>query len=89
MKTVLTIKTEKSVKDQARKTAEEFGIPLGTIINAFLRNFVRNKELSLDISHKPSKYLRGVIEESRKEYEKGDYHGPFIGEEFIKHLKKL
>jgi len=89
MKTVLTIKTDKTIKDQARKVADEFGIPLGTIINAFLRQFVRNKELSLDISYKPTPYLMKIIEDSREEYKRGEFNGPFTGEELIKHLKKL
>jgi addiction module RelB/DinJ family antitoxin len=90
MKTVLTIKTDKSVRDEARKVAEEFGIPLGTIINAFLRQFVRSKELSLDLSYRPSKYLRDVIKQSEIEFEKGDYSGPFNGvEELMTHLNSL
>ena len=89
MKTVLTVKTDKSLKLQAQKTAEEFGIPLGTILNAFLRQFVRNKEISLDISYQPTKYLIDILKEAESDFEKGLVNGPFGGDEFIKHLKKL
>ena len=89
MKTVLTVKTDKSLKLQAQKTAEEFGIPLGTIMNAFLRQFVRNKEISLDISYQPTKYLMDILKEAEDDLEKGIVSTPLKGDEFIRHLKKL
>ncbi len=88
-KTVLNIKTDKSLKLQAQKTAEEFGIPLGTIMNAFLRQFVRNKEISLDISYQPTKYLIDILKEAENDLKKGLTNTPLTGDEFIKHLKKL
>lgn len=89
MKTVLTIKTDQSLKLQAQKIAEEFGIPLGTILNAFLRQFVRNKEISLNISYQPTKYLSDILNEAESDFKKGLVNGPFGGDEFINHLKKL
>ena len=89
MKTVLTVKTDKSLKLQAQKTAEEFGIPLGTILNAFLRQFVRNKEISLDISYQPTKYLMDILNEAENDFKKDLINGPFDGDKLIKHLKKL
>jgi addiction module RelB/DinJ family antitoxin len=69
MKTILNIKTEKKIKENAKKTAEELGIPLSTAINAFLKQFIRDRELTLSASYKPSAYLREVILESEKELE--------------------
>ena len=89
MKTILSIKTDKSLKLQAQKTAEEFGIPLGTILNAFLRQFVRNKEISLDISYQPTEYLVDILNEAESDFKKGLANGPFGENDFIKHLKKL
>ncbi len=88
-KTVLNFKTDKSLKLEAQKTAEEFGIPLGTIMNAFLRQFVRNKEISLNISYQPTKYLTDILKEAENDFEKGLINNPLTGEDFIKHLKKL
>lgn len=89
MKTILNIKTDKALKLEAQKIAEEFGIPLGTILNAFLRQFVRNKSLNLDISYQPSKYLMDIIKESEEDLKKGNFTGPLSAEDFIKHLKTL
>jgi addiction module RelB/DinJ family antitoxin len=89
MKTILNIKTDKSLKLQAQKTAEEFGIPLGTIMNAFLRQFVRSKEISLDLSYQPTKQLIDTVQEAQEDFKKGNISGPFTETEFITHLKKL
>ncbi len=89
MKTVLNLKVDKALKVQAQKTAADFGIPLGTLMNAFLRQFVRTKEVNLDLTYQPTKYLADIIKESRAEYARGEANGPFTGDEFIEHLKKL
>lgn len=47
MKTVLNVKTDKEVKEEAKKVAEELGVPLSVIVNAYLKQFVRNKEVYL------------------------------------------
>ncbi|MBI4118716.1 MAG: type II toxin-antitoxin system RelB/DinJ family antitoxin, partial [Parcubacteria group bacterium] len=45
MKTVINIKTDKDVKKNAQGVAEELGLSLSAVINAYLRQFVRNKEI--------------------------------------------
>ena len=49
MKTTLTIKTNKELRDKAKKVANELGVPLGTVINAMLKQFVREKEILLSV----------------------------------------
>ena len=41
MKTTLHTKIDKDVKERAQSLAEEIGIPLSTIINSQLKEFVR------------------------------------------------
>lgn len=71
MKTMLNIKIDTKLKQQAKKTAEALGIPLGTITSALLRQFVRDKEINLSIPLNPSKYLRDSIKEAEEEYAAG------------------
>jgi DNA-damage-inducible protein J len=66
-KTLLTVKTDKDLKEAAQKVAEELGFSLGTLINAYLKQFVRIKEVSFEETYRPSKYLVWAIKESRKE----------------------
>lgn len=68
-KTIINIKTEKSLKRAAQETAGEIGIPLGTIVNAFLKQFVRDREVVVSTSLRPSRYLREVIADAERELE--------------------
>ena len=55
-KTVINIKADKEVKEAAQDIARQLGMPLSTIINAYLRQFIRTKEIhfSLEGELKPS-----------------------------------
>ncbi|MFH1412578.1 MAG: DUF6364 family protein [bacterium] len=67
MKTVINIKTEKEIKTHAKKLAEEMGFSLSAVINAYLRQFVRNKEVYFSISPKMSPELENLL--SRVEFD--------------------
>ncbi len=43
MKTILNVKTEVAVKRDAQKLAYELGLSLSTVVNAYLRQFIRDK----------------------------------------------
>lgn len=89
-KTILNIKLDKSLKEEAQKVSKELGLPLGTAINAFLKQFVREKEIVLSSNeYIPSLYLQQVIQEAEKEYARGEFNGPFNLDDFISHLKSL
>ncbi|MCA9359076.1 type II toxin-antitoxin system RelB/DinJ family antitoxin [Candidatus Kaiserbacteria bacterium] len=89
--TILNVKTDKTLKAEAKKVAEELGVPLNTIINAFLKQFVRDKEITLSANqYRPTPYLESIFKQAKEEYEAGDFVGPFkSGEDFTAHLKSL
>lgn len=45
MNAVIYIKVDKEVKENAQKAAENLGLSLSDVINAALRNFIRNREV--------------------------------------------
>lgn len=47
MKTLLNIKVDKAEKEKAKQIAAEMGVPLSTVINAQLREFIRTREFSV------------------------------------------
>jgi len=61
MKTVINIKTNSNVKKSAQKTAKELGLSLSAVINAYLRQFVRNKEVYFSIAPKMSPELENLL----------------------------
>jgi len=61
MRTVINVKTEKEVKAHAQKLANEMGFSLSAVINAYLKQFVRNKEVHFSIIPKMSPELEGLL----------------------------
>lgn len=55
MNTTITIKTNKTLRDQAKMVAEKLGIPLTTIINAYLGEFVRERSFAISLEPEPTK----------------------------------
>jgi len=45
MKSVINIKTNKEIKENAQKIAKDIGLSLSDVINASLRNFIRTREV--------------------------------------------
>ena len=45
MKTVINIKTDKEIKENAQKIAKDIGLSLSDVINASLRNFIKTREV--------------------------------------------
>lgn len=88
-KTILNIKTDKKLKEDAQKTAEMLGVPLSTIMNAFLKQFTREKEITFSLdAHKASAYLENLAKEAREEFLSGNSSGSFTSaKEMIKSLK--
>ncbi len=87
--TILNIKTDKKLKAEAKKVSEELGVPLSTVINTFLKQFVRDKEITLSANqYRPTPYLIGLIEEAKKEYEAGNVKKFDNADDFLAALNK-
>ena len=71
MKTMINIKTDKKVKIKAQKVARELGLPLGTVLNAYLRDFIRVKKVSFSIPYKMTPRLEKLISQVEKDIKVG------------------
>jgi addiction module RelB/DinJ family antitoxin len=49
MKTMINIKTDKDVKEEAQKIAREIGLPLSSVVNAYLNEFIRERAVRFAI----------------------------------------
>ena len=67
MKTALNIKADKDIKEKAQKIAAELGLPLSSIINAYLKQFVREEEIYFSIAPTMTRQLEMMIEEAEKD----------------------
>jgi len=91
MHTTFTIKTDKKLHKDAKKTAQKLGIPLTTIINAKLKEFVR--EQSITVSARPTPRPEKIAEWERisdemdTHPEKNTVYNSM--EEYLAHLEKV
>lgn len=84
--TILSLKTKKQVKELAQMRAKQLGIPLGTLVNAFLRNLGQTGEIHFTVSEPITPQMTKIIHEMRAEIANGDSYGPFDideAEEFL------
>lgn len=91
MKTIINIKTEKEIKQNAQKTAERLGLSLSAVINAYLRQFIRNKEVYFSIAPKVSPELENLLGKIEFDiYRNRNISRPFSSKKEVrKHLASL
>jgi addiction module RelB/DinJ family antitoxin len=66
------IKTQPEVKAKAEKIAKNLGLSLNSLMDAWLRQFVKTKRAPLNVEEKPSKYLIESIRKSEEQLRKGE-----------------
>lgn len=70
MKTILNVKVDKEEKEKAKQIAAQMGVPLSTIINAHLREFIRTREFSVKLEPRLKPAVEKEILRRSKEYHK-------------------
>jgi len=89
MTTVIHIKADKEVKENAQKAAKDLGLTLSDVINASLRNFIKTRTVIFSdipqMTPELEKLLDGVEEDIK--HNRNLSPGFKTAEEFIKALK--
>ena len=70
MKTILNVKVDKEQKEKAKAIALEMGVPLSTIINAQLREFIRTREFSIKMEPQLKPEVEKELIKMSNEYHK-------------------
>ncbi|HEV2403747.1 MAG TPA: hypothetical protein VGS08_06130 [Candidatus Saccharimonadales bacterium] len=91
MKTaVLNVKVDEGVKRQATIVASSFGIPLSTLVNAYLVELAETGQIHFSAVEVMTPKMEKLIEQAEREIEAGEVSKPFgTAEEAIAYLKKL
>lgn len=89
-KTLINLKTEKTLKRNAQRVAKELGLPLGTIINAYLKEFVREKRVVFSAPPVPNKQTRKLLKRIAADIRVGrNVSKPLTYEEATEYLDRL
>jgi antitoxin component of RelBE/YafQ-DinJ toxin-antitoxin module len=71
VKTILNIKTDLHTKQQIQEFAAELGIPVSVIMNAQIKQMLRDRKLILSTELEPTPYLEKVMKEIEKDLMNG------------------
>lgn len=91
MKTaILNVKVDEQVKKRAQAVAGSFGIPLSTLVNAYLIELGETGQIHFGAVEVMTPQTEKIIEQAEKEIKAGETSGPFkTTEEAINYLKSL
>ena len=89
MKTVIHVKADKEVKENAQELAAKLGLSLSDVINASLRNFIRDREVVFSDIPQMSSKLEKRLERMEEDLKLKRNLSPKFKttEEFIKSLR--
>jgi antitoxin component of RelBE/YafQ-DinJ toxin-antitoxin module len=62
-KTILNIKTDPQTKQQIQEFAAELGIPVSVIMNAQIKQMLRDRKIILSTELEPTPYLEKIMKE--------------------------
>jgi len=90
-KAIINIKTDKGVKANVKKLAEELGISLSDVINASLRNFIRTREVRISLVPQMTPELEKLLGPIEKDIKGGKNLSPsfYSSEEMEGYLRSL
>jgi len=76
MKTMINIKADKEVKENAQKIARELGLPLSSVMNAFLKEFIRSRSISFSSIPRMTPALEEILGKVEYDIKKGKNMSP-------------
>ena len=78
MKTTINIKADKEIKENAQRLAKELGLPLSTVMNAYLKEFIRERAVRFSLEPQLRPEVEKKINQAIKDYKAGkNIVGPF------------
>ncbi len=77
-KITINIKADKKIKEKAQKTAKDLGMPLSVIINAYLNQFIRTKEVYFSLNRELKPSVKKRLNRLEKEAREGKNLSPIL-----------
>jgi DNA-damage-inducible protein J len=76
MNTVISVKIDKEIKEQAQEIAKSIGIPLSTLINSYLRQLIATRRIELYAPEQMTTKLEKEIAKIEVDIKKGKNLSP-------------
>lgn len=89
-KTILNIKTDPQVKQQIKEFAAELGVPVSVIMNAQIKQMLRDRKVVLSTELEPTPYLVKIMEQVEQDLKKkSKVTFTRTPDELVSHLESL
>lgn len=89
MNTVISVRTDKKIKEEATEVAKSVGISLSALINSYLRQIVATRRIELYAPEPMTPKLENLIKEVEAELAEGKVSKEFTNtKDFLADLKK-
>ena len=88
---VINIKTQPETKAKAQQIARQIGVSLSSLINAYLKQFIKTKSITFSAREEeiPNEYFKRTLAKARKNWKEGKGSPVFkTGEEAVKWLEE-
>lgn len=86
---VINIKTQPEVKVKAQEIAQQIGVSLSSLLNAYLKQLIKTKKVEFTLDEEPSDYLIKSIKRAEKDIKAGRVSPAFkTGKEAVAWLEK-
>ncbi len=86
---MIHVKTDAKVKNEAQKIVEEMGLTLSGVVNGFLKNLIRTREVRFVVGPKLKPSVERGLIKSIKDYKAGKLGKPMNFDEALEHLRGL
>ena len=86
---IVNVKVNPKVKKDAQRIAEELGFSISSLINGYLKQFIRTKVINFSLNEEPSEYMIKNLEESEKDIKAGRVISFKKGKEALKYLDNI
>lgn len=80
MKTVLNVKTDPEIKEGAQRIAKEMGIPLSIVVNAYLKEFIRERKFTASLEPQLKKEVWDEMEQAMADYKQKKNFSPVFSD---------
>ena len=68
---MINVKTDTKLKKRAQEVARDLGLPLGTIINRYLQEFVIDQRVVFQRPEVPNTETRKILKQTHEDIKKG------------------
>jgi antitoxin component of RelBE/YafQ-DinJ toxin-antitoxin module len=68
---ILNIKTDPDTKQRLKTFAAQVGLPVSALLNAQIKQMLRNGKVEFSTSLEPTPYLEAIIKEAEADYKAG------------------